>query len=344
MNSHRVAYRILVIALTVGLGTVSEAQQSPTAKDQAFEEQFERGRQSLKAGNYKDAINALKKANKLHQDSCGVCYYVLALAYLHARQMDEGLKSCDKAIATAGDDPSRAAAHNLRGDALLTLAGTDKKTLLSAQDEYRTAVRLDKKTPLYHMNLAKALLRQSQDAEAKEELESCLALNPDARTVSQVQLLLADPRRARYEFAPEFEILTLQGQQITLRQLAGRIVVVDFWATWCPPCRASVSELKDLTKRYPISKLVLISVSGDEDERAWRDFIEKKGMDWAQYRDVDRRVLNSFGINAFPTYLVIDGDGIIRQRITGLNPQESVVHRLKATLEQMPQLEGEIHK
>jgi tetratricopeptide (TPR) repeat protein len=340
MNSHRT----LVIALAIGLVTASDAQQSPTAKDQAFEEQFERGRQFLKAGNYKDAINALKKANKLHQDSCGVCYYVLAIAYLHAGQMDESLKSCDKAIAAATDDPSRATAHNLKGDALLTLAGTDKKTLRSAQDEYRTAVQLDKKTWLYHMNLAKALLRQSQDAEAKEELESCLALNPDARTVTQAQLLLADPRRGRYEFAPEFEVLTLQGQQISLRQLAGRVVVMDFWATWCPPCRASVPELKDLTKRYPINKLVLISISADQDDRPWRDFIGKKGMDWAQYRDADHRVLDSFGIHAFPTYLVIDGDGIIRQRITGLNPQESVVHRLRATLEQMPQLEGEIHK
>jgi hypothetical protein len=51
-------------------------------------------------------------------------------------------------------------------------------------------------------------------------------------------------------------------------------------------------------------------------------------------------VRRAFQVESFPTYLVIDGDGIIKQRIVGLNPQETVVHRLKATLAGMPQLEG----
>jgi thiol:disulfide interchange protein len=72
--------------------------------------------------------------------------------------------------------------------------------------------------------------------------------------------------------------------------------------------------------------------------------VAKKKMDWAQYRDADHKVLNAFAIHSFPTYLVIDGDGIIKERFTGMNPQESIVHRLKATLRQMPQLEGEARK
>jgi len=67
-------------------------------------------------------------------------------------------------------------------------------------------------------------------------------------------------------------------------------------------------------------------------------------MDWAQYRDGDGKIRQAFGIRSFPTYLVIDGDGVIRERMTGLNPQETVVHRLKATLGAMPQLEGEARK
>ena len=136
----------------------------------------------------------------------------------------------------------------------------------------------------------------------------------------------------------------MQGQQLSLQQLAGRVLVMDFWATWCPPCRESVPELKELTRKYPTEKLVLISVSADKDENAWRDFVAKKKMDWAQYRDSDHKILEAFGIHGFPTYLVIDGDGVIKERITGLNPQETVVHRLKATLGQMPQLEGVARK
>jgi peroxiredoxin len=150
--------------------------------------------------------------------------------------------------------------------------------------------------------------------------------------------LLADPRRGRESFAPDFKVKTLTGEQVSLQQFAGKVLVMDFWATWCPPCRASVGELKDLTKKYPADKLVLISVSADKDDGAWRDFIEKKHMSWLQYRDSDHQLVDAFGINGFPTYLVIDGEGIVRTRISGLNPQESVVHRLRATLEQMPQL------
>jgi thiol:disulfide interchange protein len=85
---------------------------------------------------------------------------------------------------------------------------------------------------------------------------------------------------------------------------------------------------------------VLISVSADKDEKAWREFVASKKMDWPQYRDTNESVLRTFAVHSFPTYLVIDGDGIIKQRITGMDPQETVVHRLKATLQAMPQLEG----
>ncbi|HWZ43010.1 MAG TPA: redoxin family protein [Candidatus Saccharimonadales bacterium] len=341
MNQPMAKFAIISLTLAVCFSMALAAQQSPPAKDPEFEEQFQQGQKALEAHRYKDAVIALKKANKLRQDSCAACYIALGVAYARMGQIDDALKSCDKAGACANDDPTRAAAHNLKGTVLLSIAGTDSKKLLSAESEYRVAVQADKSAAIHHMGLAKTLLRRSMDAEAKEELQVCLRLNPDTRTAEEARLMLADPRRGREEFAPDFEIQTVQGESISLQQLKGKVVVMDFWATWCPPCRASVPELRDLTRKYPTSKLVLISVSADDDEQAWRDFIAKKNMDWVQYLDSNHKVLNAFGIHAFPTYLVIDGDGIVKQRITGLDPRESVVHRLKATLGNMPQLEGE---
>jgi thiol:disulfide interchange protein len=89
---------------------------------------------------------------------------------------------------------------------------------------------------------------------------------------------------------------------------------------------------------------VVVSVSADEDDHAWRDFVDHKKMDWMQYRDNDHKILSAFEIHAFPTYLVITGDGVIKRRIVGMNPQQTIVHRLKETLESMPELEGELHK
>lgn len=341
MRQLRVAFSIIVLA--AGLSALLVAQAGQGA-DPAFKEQLERGRQALKEGKYKDAIDALKRANKLQSNSCSECYLLLAVAYYRSGELKQCEESCDKAVATASDDSMRAQAHNLKGNAASSAAGADNKKMNGAEGEFRSAVQLNPKNPVFHLSLAKALLRESKDEEAKQELEACLGLHPDEKMANEARQMLADPRRGRENFAPAFEISTLQGQSVSLQQLAGRVVVMDFWATWCPPCRASVPELKDLTKKYPTEKLMLISVSADKDDGAWREFVAKKNMDWTQYRDADHKILDAFGIHSFPTYLVIDGDGIIKERITGMNPQETVVHRLRATLGQMPQLEGERHK
>jgi thioredoxin-like negative regulator of GroEL len=340
MRKSGVAFGIIVLAVCLPAIVAGQAEQA----DPEFKEQLERGGQALKEGKYKEAIEALKKANKLQGNSCGECYLLLAVAYYRSGELKQCEENCDKAVASSSDDLLRAKAHNLKGTAVFSAAGTDNNKMKASEGEFRSAVQLDPKTATFHLSLAKALLRESKDEEAKQELEACLSLHPDEKMASEARLMLADPRRGRETFAPEFEISTLQGQQISLKQLAGRVVVMDFWATWCAPCRASVPELKELTKKYPGEKLVLISVSGDKDEKAWREFVANKKMDWVQYRDVNHKILDAFGVRSFPTYLVIDADGIIRERYTGMNPQESVVHRLKTALGQMPQLEGEVHK
>ncbi len=256
---------------------------------------------------------------------------------------NHALESCDKAIATADSNQLRALAHNLKGS-LLWNSGGDAKAAHSAEGEFQAAVQADPKVPVFHMNLAKTLLRQSKDEDAKQQLHECLNCAPDEQMKVEVEKLLARPERGREEIAPDFQLTTLQGQQLSMQGLTGRVVVMDFWATWCSPCRQSVPELKELTRKYPTEKLVLISVSADSDEGAWREFVAKKKMDWAQYRDPEGRILESFGIHSFPTYLVIDGEGVIKERIKGLNPQETVVHRLRDVLGKMPQLEGEARK
>lgn len=332
-----------ILAFLVGSAVLLTAQAGQSS-DPAFQQQFARGDQALKDGKYKDAIDAFKKANKLQGNSCGECYLLTAVASYRSGEIKQCEENCDKALANASDDAMRAQIHNLKGTAFFSTAEMDSKALPPAEREFRSAISLNPKSPAFHFNLAQLLLRESNDEEAKRELQACLDLSPDEKMAGEAQLLIADPRRGREKFAPDFSISTLQGETISLKELSGRVVVMDFWATWCPPCRASVPELKELTKKYSRQKLVLISVSADKDDAAWREFVAKKNMDWIQYRDADGQVLKAFSIHSFPTYLVIDGDGIIKRRFSGMNPQETVVHKLKATLGEMPQLEGEARK
>jgi thiol-disulfide isomerase/thioredoxin/Tfp pilus assembly protein PilF len=333
----------LIVFVLGGLSGHLAAQQS-SAPDPALTAQIEQGKKALQEGKYKEALDLLKSANKQQHDACGQCNFLLAIVYFHLRDQGHALESCDKAIKTADSNGLRAAAHNLKGNLLLASAGDDRKKMQAAEAEFQSAVQLDPKAPVFHLNLAKALLRESQDDAAKKELQLCLDCGPDPKLKEEAEKMMANPKLGRSELAPDFELTTMQGQQLSLKTLAGRVVVMDFWATWCPPCRESVPELKELTRKYPSEKLVLISVSADEKDDQWRDFVAKKKMDWAQYRDGDGKIREAFGVHSFPTYMVIDGDGVIRERMTGLNPQESVVHRLKATLGAMPQLEGEARK
>jgi thiol-disulfide isomerase/thioredoxin len=341
----KIARPCLMIPLfAIALLAQLPAQQALPPASPEVTQQMERGKKALQDHKYKEALDALKSANKMQHDSCGECNFLLAIAYFHLRDQGHAIDSCDKAIATAETDELRALSHNLKGDLLVGSAGDDGKKLQSAVSEYQAAVQLDPKSAVFHLNLARALLRESKDDAAKQELQACVECAPDEKIKEEAQKLMADPKRGREELAPDFELTTLKGQPLSLRDLAGRVVVMDFWATWCPPCRESVPELKELTRKYPTDKLVLISVSADKDENAWREFVAKKKMDWAQYRDGDGGILEAFGIHSFPTYLVIDGDGVIKERIRGLNPQQTVVYRLKAVLGQMPQLEGVAHK
>ena len=331
---------LLVCTVSIVTSSLLLAQENPPPLDAAVQQQYQAGRQALSAGRDKEAIDAFKRANELASNPCAECYIGLAVAYMRQGELKNALDSCDRALVATADKSSQAAAHALKGKALLTIGHPDDRRLSQAEQEFRTAIELQGKDPILHLDLAVALLRQSKDDQAREELEKCVTLNPSPAIAEQAKMLLADPRRAREEFAPDFQVTTLRGQELALKQMTGKIIVLDFWATWCPSCRESVGELKELTHKYPSERVVLISVSADENGAAWRDFVAKKNMEWPQCRDADGKLRNSFGIHAFPTYVVIDGDGIIKQRIVGMNPKESVVYRLKATLAAMPQLEG----
>jgi thiol-disulfide isomerase/thioredoxin len=293
---------------------------------------FKQGSDDLAAHRYDDAIKAFKKANQMRHDSCGDCYLQIAVAQTKLGQLDDALKSCDKAISCASDDQLRTAGHALKGHILESM-GDEPKRLKASEFEYQAARQLDPNNAAIHLKLGIVLLRESHEADGIAELNTYLRLAPNGADANYARKVIANPKRAGDTLAPLFSVTTLDGQQISLDQLAGKIVVMDFWATWCPPCRAAVPEFKELTKKYPSSKLVLISFSADSDQQAWRDFISKHDMEWPQYWDRDGRIRSEFGVDAFPTYLVIDQDGFIRDRIVGLNEQLSVVGRLKQTLQ-----------
>lgn len=248
------------------------------------------------------------------------CFFEMAQTYMALEAYKSAAESCDKTIEfSGGDTQKQAQAYNLKGIAVLTQAGSkDPKKLQEAEALFRQGLALNTDLPILRYNLGYALLQESRDPEGLAELKKYVELVPEGSKSEEALKMIENPRRAREAYAPDFSLTTSEGEYISLDDLRGKVVLLDFWGTWCPPCVASVPVLRDLRKRYEKEKsFVMISISSDGVEEKWRDFIVKNQMVWPQYLDRDRRVQHAFDVHDFPTYILIDHEGIVRFHAVG---------------------------
>ena len=120
--------------------------------------------------------------------------------------------------------------------------------------------------------------------------------------------------------APEFTLKSINGETVRLDDFHGKVVLLDFWATWCGPCGKSVPELKRLNKDFSGEDFVIVSVNLRENMNKVKSFAFTEGMTWTILLDSDGQVADSYGVRAIPTFILIDRHGRIRLKITGLTP------------------------
>lgn len=115
--------------------------------------------------------------------------------------------------------------------------------------------------------------------------------------------------------APAFEAKTLEGETIRLSDLLGKVVLLDFWATWCGPCRIEMPGIKALYEQHKDSGFTVVGISGDKEEGQLRDFIREQGIAWKQVFEPTPEkgtVHYTYGVFKYPTSLLIDRKGTIR--------------------------------
>ena len=317
----------LTLLLLICFGLVSSSAHSPrswtaTAQepDPTYEETLASAKDLLRKSRYDEALKVFKRANELRDKKSAECFAWMSDVYLALEAYKNVVASADKAIALAGADKQLLLkAYNNKGLALTALANkTDQKKLAEAETVFREALKLQNAPPVLRYNLGVVLMQLNRDEEGVAEIKQYIKLQPKGSYIETARKLAANPRRARENYAPDFSFTSLQGEYITLEDLKGKIVILDFWGTWCPPCVASVPELRNLYARYSKDHaVVLIGISSDHDEAAWQEFTAKNRMVWPQYRDRDRRIQEAFNIRAYPTYVIIDQEGILRFQASG---------------------------
>jgi cytochrome c biogenesis protein CcmG/thiol:disulfide interchange protein DsbE len=123
------------------------------------------------------------------------------------------------------------------------------------------------------------------------------------------------PRRVG-EAAPDFTVQD-SDHSVALNQFRGKVVVLNFWATWCPPCQEELPSLMAMQDRARARGLVVLGVSIDVDGDAYHRFLTQRGVNFVTVRDPEQKVSGIYGTHGWPESYIIDRQGVLRRKVVG---------------------------
>ncbi len=141
---------------------------------------------------------------------------------------------------------------------------------------------------------------------------------PAADAAAQLELV----RPGRAQSAKPFEVPTPEGAKLTLADFRGRVVLLNFWATWCGPCKEEMPAMERLYQKFRVQGLVVLAVSNDSEgsTRSVARFVKESGFTFPVGLDPQLRVASLYGIRVLPASLIIDRKGSISY--IALGPRE----------------------
>lgn len=278
------------------------------------ERELAAGKVAAEQGAYEDAATHFNKANELRNSKCSECYVWLARIDMAAGKLDHALTQIEKGVTTAVSGQELAIAQLYRG-----LVLGRQGDLARAEVAFKAASSANPGCLECRFNLGFVLLKESKDAEGVEILKTISAGFSGTPRGREIQRFIADPSRIRKNYAPEFSAKLLSGDEINLDSLKGKVVLLDFWGTWCGACRVSLPLLKELAARADPAKVAIISIDEADPRQKWEQFIQDNGMTWTQVYDGNRSLYRAFGVDAFPRYFILSRDGIILEQFKGWN-------------------------
>jgi len=325
------SFSLVMLVLILGCGlqpcragqTLAPKPGEPA--DPKAQRSFAEAAEWQKRGSIPLAIDAYRKANTQDGGTCAQC---LKLAHSLALEIGD-YKTAESVLrdwlTVVKSDNARSVLHfqiglALQREGVTTKGDKQRDCFTKSLDELRTALTLNPANFAAYFSMGIDFAYLHQDDASREAFRTFLekgdgdeAANARAaRFVDRVEL-------ARARMVPAFAVTTLDGQRITMDELAGKVVLIDFWATWCGPCREALPHIRKIAQEYKGQPFVVLSVSLDNDAAKWKEFVTKNEMTWLQYRDggFGGPVAKMFSVDAIPATFSIDADGVLEDQHVG---------------------------
>ena len=324
---------VLVAGLLILIGgllcasTVSDpafAQEASKDKSNEQNDEFQQaltsGQQFARQGRAEEAITELRRAAKLRGEKCAECFQTIGQIYFQLGKLKDAAVAFRQAAELK--PPNEAELYNVLGVALYLQ--NEKGSFEQAAAALQCAIELSKgRVVKAYYNLGFALIKSGKEQEGVAALKTYLDLDPHSTEASQARAVVANIRMVDARVAPSFEVTSHTGADLSLEKLRGKVVLLDFWASWCVPCRRDMPEVRKIWKTYGDNQLVMIGINLDSSRPSFDAYMKEEGITWPQYYDGlgwGNKIARLYGVFAIPHTVLIDQDGVIQA--TGLRGEE----------------------
>jgi cytochrome c-type biogenesis protein CcmH/NrfG/peroxiredoxin len=313
----RVSFLSLIVALICAPESHRvSAQDAPKTsavdpKDD-FQQLLNSGRLLAAQGQLEAAIEELRRAAKLHDDKCAECFQMIGHASLQLGK----LKEAEVAFRQAAElKPSNEAEmYNVLG--VVLYLQNEKESFEQAAAALQRAIELSKGSLVKaYYNLGFALIKAGREQQGIAALKKFLELAPAANEAAQARAVIVNTRMVDAKVAPSFSVKSHTGEDLSLEKLRGKIVLLDFWASWCGPCRVDMPEVRTIWKKYGGDQFVVIGINLDSNRAAFEAYAKEQGVTWPQYYDGlgwGNKISQLYRVFAIPHTILIDQDGVIQ--------------------------------
>lgn len=139
--------------------------------------------------------------------------------------------------------------------------------------------------------------------------------------------------------APDFTLVASSGGEHQLSSYAGKVVLLNFWTTWCGPCESEMPDIERLSARYPAGDVVILAINNEESIADVAAYGKKLGLTFPLLLDLDGNISDLYRVRAFPTSIVVDRQGLIHKIHVGSMDEEQFMNMLDGAVAEPPGME-----